>query len=297
MNFLFQTGNPETIKKLQQFITTKKIRVVIGYPREPSTLPAYVIMLAPEQEQPSGLGDNWNTYGPTSLGDIDEDVDEMALDHLDDMIASAFMNATYRIECWSDNGDLTAYMYCILKWCLWSARKDMLQIGWTNIKLEGTDLEPAPDYMPIFVYRRAAQLILTYDNLYHEDITQALSLLDMATHPENYRKDRENNIIDKNGKVVLSMNHHILLNPHFYQDGILSYDIKKFKIPIYFQTLPLLPAVGSEDTLYLDQEQAPDGGEYYKAYIWDSKLHRYRPTTMDLSSRENIIVINRNKEA
>ena len=63
MNYLFQTGNPQTIERLKEFITTKKIRVVIGYPREQSTLPAYVIMLAPEQEQPSGLGENWEAYG------------------------------------------------------------------------------------------------------------------------------------------------------------------------------------------------------------------------------------------
>ena len=294
VNQLFQSGNPETIDKLRDFITNKKIRVVIGFPREPSTLPAYVITLAPEQEQPSGLGDNWNTYGPDGLGDMDADPDGYAQDYLDDYISSSFMNATYRIECWSDNGDLTAYMYAILKWCLWSSRKEMLQLGWNNIKLEGTDLEPVPDYMPIFIYRRACQLILTYDNLYHEDVTQTSQLLDIMTHPENYQKDKENNIIDKNGKVVLTASHSVILNPHFYRGNTMSFDVKKFTVPIYVQTLKHFPDVGDERTLYLEQSTTPDTGEY-KAYIWNSNDQYFEQTRLTYSGYDQIVVIDYNK--
>ena len=288
MNYLFQTGNPQTIERLKEFITTKKIRVVIGYPREQSTLPAYVIMLAPEQEQPSGLGENWEAYGVEGLGDIESTESEMAEDYLSDMIASTFMNATYRIECWSDNGDLTALMYCILKWCLWSSRKDMLKIGWTNIRLEGTDLEPAPDYMPVFVYRRAAQLILTYDNLYHEDVTQAYQLLDVIAHPDKYHKDGEGNVVDENEKVILEATHNIILNPHFYENGVVSYDIKKTQIPIYLSTIDEFPYMGDSDTLYLQQES----GGIIKAYVWDETTQQYKPTMLNTLSHKNIIAIN-----
>ena len=292
---IFQSGNSDTIEKLKEFITTKRIRVVIGYPREQSTLPAYVITLAPEQEQPSGLGDNWNTYGSVGLGDEDAAPEDIAQDYLDDSIASTFMNGTYRIECWSDNGDLTAYMYAILKWALWSSRKEMLKIGWNNIRLEGTDLEPVPDYMPIFIYRRAAQLILTYDNMYHEDVQQSLQLLDIKAHPENYSKDDKNNIINKDGKIVLTSAHTIILNPHFIENGTLSFDVKKFKIPIYVETLKRFPNIGVEGTLYLEQSSTPGSGEY-TAYIWNSNEQYYQPTLLTYSGYEQIVVINRNKE-
>lgn len=295
IDVIFQTGNPETIGKLKDFIVNKKIRVVIGYPREQSTLPAYVITLAPEQEQPSGLGENWETYGPDGLGDIDDDPDEIAQDWLSDTISSTFMNGTYRIECWSDNGDLTAYMYCILKWALWSSRREMLAIGWTNIKLDGTDLEPVPDYMPVFIYRRAAQLNLVYDNLYHERVEDSLVLVDIIAHPENYQKDSKNNIINKAGEVVLSATHTIILSPHFYEGNVLSFDPKKFTIPIYFQTEKYFPKVGTERTLYLEQLSTPENGEYYKAYIWNSNDQTYDPTKLTYSGYENIVVINYNK--
>lgn len=294
MDSIFQSGNPETIDKLKEFITTKKIRVVIGFPREQSTLPAYVIMLAPEQEQPSGLGDNFETYGPSGIGDLDAEPEDVAQDYLDDTIASTFMNSTYRIECWSDNGDLTAYMYAILKWCLWSSRREMLQIGWTNIRLEGTDLEPVPDYMPIFIYRRAAQLVLTYDNLYHEDVTQSLTLLDILAHPEKYSKDSQNNIINEKGKVVLAAQHTIILNPHFLEGQLMSFDVKRFKIPVYMETLRRFPDTGEVGTLYLEQSSTPGSGEY-KAYIWNSNEQYYQPTVLTYTGYEQIVVINHNK--
>ena len=293
MNSIFNSGNPETIEKLKEFITTKKIRVVIGFPREQSTLPAYVITLAPEQEQPSGLGDNWTTYGKEGLGDIDEEPAEVAQDYLDDTIASTFMNSTYRIECWSDNGDLTAYMYAILKWALWSSRKEMLQIGWNNIRLEGTDLEPVPDYMPVFVYRRAAQLILTYDNLYHENVNDSIQLLDIIAHPENYSKDSKNNIINKDGKVVLAANHTIILNPHFYEGNITSFDPKKTTIPIYVKTYKSFPSEGIKNVLYLEQIGSNNGE--YKAYIWDENEQYYQPIIVNYSGYKQIVVINHNK--
>ena len=293
MDSIFRTGNPDTIGKLKEFITTKKIRVVIGFPREQSTLPAYVITLAPEQEQPSGLGENWTTYGREGIGDLDEEPAEVAQDYLDDTISSTFMNSNYRIECWRDNGDLTAYMYAILKWALWSSRKEMLQIGWNNIRLEGTDLEPVPDYMPIFIYRRAAQLILTYDNLYHEDVNDSIQLLDIIAHPENYSKDSKNNIINKDGKVVLSASHTVILSPHFYEGNLISFDPKKTTIPVYTKTYKTFPVAGKEGVLYLEQSTSNSGE--YTAYIWDSNEQNYIPTVLNYSGYEQIVVINHNK--
>lgn len=303
VQYIFQTGNPETINRLQKLLTTQQLRVVIGFPREQSTLPAYVITLAPEQEQPSGLGDNLSMYGMDDMGD---DPEEIAQLHLDDYIASTFMNATYRIECWSDNGDLTAYMYAILKWCLWTSRLDMLKMGWNNIRVEGTDLEPVPDYMPIFIYRRAAQLILTYDNLYQENLDHLLTYLDIVVHPQNYGKDGEGNIIDKDGKIVIPAKRAIVLNTYVYsrnnENGTTQetpsklYSTQTAEIPYNFPTLDNFPEQGKPNTLYLKPQFDPEGSSYYQIYSWNTTTKQYESGTCNLANYDDVFIIRHPKE-
>lgn len=299
VEYIFQTGNTETIKRLQKLLTTQQIRVVIGFPREQSTLPAYVITLAPEQEQPSGLGDNLSMYG---IDEIGGDPDETAQLFLDDYIASTFMNATYRVECWSDNGDLTAYMYAILKWCLWTSRLEMLKMGWNNIRVEGTDLEPVPDYMPIFIYRRAAQLILTYDNMYQENLDNLLLYLDIVIHPQNYSKDSDGNIIDKDGTIVIPAKRAIVLNTYVYnkynnKNGEIHetpstlYSTQTAEIPYNFPTLKDFPEKGQSNALYLKFQTIKDGSKRYQAYFWNFNTQQYESGACDLAKYDDIYII------
>lgn len=164
IGMIFHSSRRETLEHLQSFITNTKINIVIGYPRDQTLLPAYVIVQSPESEQPSGLGDNAGMYTDEDLGLGDDAGD--AKDFLNEYLCSTFMNTGMRIECWSDNGDLTAMMYTLLKWCLWSSRPAMLDRGWNNITVSGTELEPLPQYMPVFIYRRGIQMSFLYDNLY-----------------------------------------------------------------------------------------------------------------------------------
>lgn len=216
IDHIFFACRRSTLAKLKQFVTTQQLRVIIGFPRDQTLLPAYVITLAPEQEKPSGLGDNYSTYDHYDIGignesddaehQSPEDVIETALD---DVMSSTFMDATYRIECWSDNGDLTAYMYTILKWCLWASREEMISEGWSNITLSGSDLEPVPDYMPIFIFRRAVQVSITYDNLYYENLERVNELTDGLLH--NPRFDDKGNVVDRDGKVLVPASYTWLL--------------------------------------------------------------------------------------
>lgn len=151
----------ETVDKIKQFIINHKLKVIIGFPREPQSLPCYVITLAGEQEQPLGIGEDMGTY------DIDFNTEEDNENSLPYVPLSAVgMNASYRVECWSDNGDLTSYMYSILKFCLLSERFEMYKKDLLNISLSATDLEPVPDYFPVFVYRRALMVSLMYTNVF-----------------------------------------------------------------------------------------------------------------------------------
>lgn len=220
IDHIFQTGKRETLNKLKEFIVNKKVKIIIGYPKEQSSLPAYVITLAPEQEQPIGLGDDGEYYSGYSLG-LGEDADnweKTAESELSRFIAGTYMNATYRIECWSDNGDLTSYMYIILKWCLWTSRQQMLGLGWVNIRLSGSDLEPVPDYMPVFIYRRASQINLMYENLYYEEIQKLGVYADILEHPKDYDNDKDGNVVDKDGNIVIPAKYTWILRAHYYDE-------------------------------------------------------------------------------
>lgn len=64
-------------------------------------------------------------------------------------------HAQYRIETWTNNGDLTVSLYHLLKWIFLSKRLDMAEKGLVVQNLGGLDFEPAPEYFPEFVFRRA----------------------------------------------------------------------------------------------------------------------------------------------
>jgi len=69
---------------------------------------------------------------------------------------------TYRIEVWTNNGDLTVQLYHLLKWALMSKRDDLVSdYNLFKQKLSGADFEPVPAYFPEFVYRRALSLACT----------------------------------------------------------------------------------------------------------------------------------------
>jgi hypothetical protein len=63
--------------------------------------------------------------------------------------------STYRLEVWAKNADLTVALYHIVKWALLSGRDELVNDGLFRQKLSGSDFQPAPNYFPEFVYRRA----------------------------------------------------------------------------------------------------------------------------------------------
>lgn len=75
-------------------------------------------------------------------------------------------NSQYRIECWSDNGDITSFMYYLLKFMMLRAREDFLKSGVVIPTISGGDLEPVPDYFPTFVYRRALNMSMKSESVF-----------------------------------------------------------------------------------------------------------------------------------
>jgi hypothetical protein len=59
------------------------------------------------------------------------------------------------LEVWAKNADLTVELYHLVKWALLSGRDELVNDGLFRQKLSGSDFQPAPNYFPEFVYRRA----------------------------------------------------------------------------------------------------------------------------------------------
>lgn len=296
IDLIFTTGKRDTLAKLRDFIEVRKIKVVIGYPKDQNSLPCYVITLAPENEQPIGLGDDGGTFDDYDFG-VEEDEEglvEEAEKAISEFLASTYMNSNYRIECWSDNGDLTAYMYVILKWCLWSSRQEMLKMGWVNIRVNGTDLEPVPDYMPTFIYRRAAQVNLMYENLYFEEIAKIKDYSKIIDKPDDFHKDDDGNIVDKDDNIIIPNSYTWILRAHYYEktigdeekDGDEFYSkeyIFKKEETLETSIRESLPEVGRSNVRYLVAMKDKNGEiTSYAEYFWiDGK---YQPIGMSANA-------------
>jgi hypothetical protein len=66
-----------------------------------------------------------------------------------------YLNNSHRIECWSNNAELTLWLYQIALWNLWKFRA-YLENSWGLMlqRIEGGDIMPQPEFYPEFLYIR-----------------------------------------------------------------------------------------------------------------------------------------------
>ena len=235
INRMFLHASPAYVSRLQAFLRSNKIGVMLNFPKEPANLPCYCINLGGEDEDSGSLGDlSADGYDEVSVDEIEETfvvqtfyldgslkniylgvsigsypvayidfvkkngesipyrLDEdnpkepkIILDSalvavgdtvqvklgIDSKYASFYgilMSFNYRIECWSDNADLTAYMYHMLKYIMLTNKLNFQKAGIILPRYSGGDFEPIPDYFPSFVYRRAFNISGKVSNTYLE---------------------------------------------------------------------------------------------------------------------------------
>jgi hypothetical protein len=83
--------------------------------------------------------------------------------------SGTLMEFSYRIECWADNSNLVVYMYHLLKFIMLYKRQLLIENGLINPIIRGSDLEPIPDYMPTFIFRRSLLLTGSIENYYDNE--------------------------------------------------------------------------------------------------------------------------------
>lgn len=95
-----------------------------------------------------------------------------------------YYNSQYRVETWTENGDLTVILYHLLTWIFLCEREKLAEAGLVAQNLGGMDFEPAPEYFPAFVYRRAFTFECTLEKSYEVDY-KFISEIDVKDDSEN----------------------------------------------------------------------------------------------------------------
>ena len=216
------------INKLEKFLATTPVKIIKGYPREPSQLPCICILLSGEEETQEALG-NVDEYfqergtieshrvvenepavlKATASGSLFAEVLEPIIAIIgvsfkdkhgnlvalpegeffvnpsfpyqvelctpelldvgdtvyltykyasinDEAFTRYLFESNYRIEAWANNGDLVVDLYHLAKWALLSGRDYLASEKLLfQQKVTGADFQPAPNFFPEFVYRRA----------------------------------------------------------------------------------------------------------------------------------------------
>ena len=160
----FQYADKNTNNDIKRFIKEYQIEVLSSYPREELYLPCIVVLVESEQEIPYGLGsgidENYIGYeSDSNYLNWPKDIKHPIQENIQ-------MQSNIRCEIWSDNAVITSFLYAITKYCLLSTRKDFEKENIILSSLSGGDLEPIPDYINFFVYRRALTLSCEYTSTY-----------------------------------------------------------------------------------------------------------------------------------
>ncbi len=120
-------------------VGTEKPPVRQGYPRDDTTFPCWCIVLSNEEESLQALGDD--------TGDDDEDGNP---------IRASVWTSTHQILTYSENPDLTLYLYTLLKAIMLERRLVLIDRGClTNLStMRGVELAPDQVYLPAFLFVR-----------------------------------------------------------------------------------------------------------------------------------------------
>ncbi|WP_099321099.1 hypothetical protein [Anaerococcus sp. Marseille-P3625] len=161
----FLYADEKTNEDVKKFIKEYKINVRSSYPREELYLPCIVVLVESDQEVSYGLG---NGIDENYIGnESDSNYLNWSKNIRHPIQESIQMQTNIRCEIWSDNAIITSFLYAITKYCLLTTRKDFEEENIILSSLSGGDLEPIPDYINFFVYRRALTLSCEYTTTYY----------------------------------------------------------------------------------------------------------------------------------
>ena len=127
---------------LKQFIEDKDMDVQLAYPLQDAKFPCWRIVLSRDRMVESFIGDLIQEQKVTGLGhDFEEELGEL-------------YEQSYAIYTFTDNGDLTAHMYNLLKLFMKTNRGLIEQVGFMDLSYSGNDLVRSAEVSPQIMYTR-----------------------------------------------------------------------------------------------------------------------------------------------
>lgn len=262
---MFTFSDRPHIDKIKEYLQKSRIKVILGYPREPSQMPCIAVMQSEEQEIPIALGENEEAYIGARLGITDDDPcwRNDAQHILSNYINLTTVNSTTKIGIYSDNADFTMYFTNIIKWILLSAKLEFLKNNWENPTISISDLILEQEYKPQTIYSKTLTLTLQNDNLYIRDNDKLAILLDILENPNDY-EEREpsipTNIIDSpiyNTSLLLHNKSKAFPSVSSTNEGTLttvSDDGNTIQTPVHFFTDSPIPRYLKEPNLSLARD-------------------------------------------
>lgn len=154
----------DNIIDIKHILNDIKLPVLTGFPIKENKIPCIIVQISGEQETPYGLGDGIDeNYPEQARGDYNY----LTWEESKYIRANSQFKANIRFEIWSDNAVMVSLLYAVVKYCLLRAKVKMYEDGFLTPSIGGGDLEPIPDYLPIFIYRKALTMEIDYVASYH----------------------------------------------------------------------------------------------------------------------------------
>lgn len=132
---------------LERWLAEHDVPIVMGWPRDEQVTPCWVVVVNPEELSGTYLGDasasEVGSYGEHLLGTAQR------------------WSSTIGVLTYSENADLTRWLYDLAKWGLGSRRQQLAALFPHGQRMSGRDLEPVRlgDAGGRLTYRRALTMV------------------------------------------------------------------------------------------------------------------------------------------
>lgn len=145
-------GGAALLSMMEEYFSEASVRVIIGWPRDVSTIPCVAISIDDKRESQKFLGGYIDTE---VLQNNPEDEDEVT--GYEDLVGSYFQ-ASYRMTCLEKTGDVVIVLAAIVETALMRNRLVLNDNGIRNNEIQVSDNMPLPEYIPNTLYNRSVTL-------------------------------------------------------------------------------------------------------------------------------------------
>jgi hypothetical protein len=147
----FTIGGSPVVDYVQHYFSEVAIRAVIGWPRDNTLIPCIAIVIEDKREQHKFFG---GFIGDEVLKETQDD--PSVVGYQDEV--GFISQASYRMVCLANTGDITAILGAIIETALMRNRLVLNEHGIMLNEIQVSDNIPMPEYLPVNIYNRSVTL-------------------------------------------------------------------------------------------------------------------------------------------